>query len=73
MTTENHPYHFNYQMLDQFLANDYDPQEVGNQLDEIMADLVDHAGKMEAYREVLPSRYYLMRELRDLFWKLPKA
>lgn len=40
MAAENEPYHYDYQALDKFLHQDYDPKELGNQLDEIMSDLV---------------------------------
>ena len=33
------PYHYNYQRLDNFLSKDTDPQEIGNELDEIMGDV----------------------------------
>jgi hypothetical protein len=65
--------HYNYQRLDHYLTKDTDPTELGNELDEIMGDLVNYAGKEEAYRELLPSRHAILRELRDIFWKLEKS
>ena len=64
---------YNYQPLDTLLTDLYDPQEIGNQLDEIMSDLVSHAGKEETYSQVLPVRHNLLKELRDLFWKLKQS
>ena len=60
----------NYQALDTLLTNIYDAQEIGNHLDEIMSDLVSYAGKEETYSQVLPERYNVLKELRDIFWKL---
>jgi len=73
MATENAPYHYNYQALDRLLKHDYDPKEIGNQLDEIMGDLVRYASKEENYSELLPNRHTILRELRDIFWKLEKS
>jgi len=72
MATENH-YHYNYERLDNHLTKDTDPQEVGNQLDEIMGDLVNYAGKEEIYSTLLPNRHTILRELRDIFWNLKKS
>jgi hypothetical protein len=72
MATENH-YHYNYERLDKHLSTDTEPQEIGNQLDEIMGDLVNYTGKEEAYREILPNRHNTLRELRDIFWTLKKS
>jgi hypothetical protein len=69
MATETH---YNYQRLDNFLSKDTDPKEIGNQLDEIMGDLVNYAGKEEIYSGLLPNRHTILRELRDIFWKLEK-
>jgi len=63
----------NYQALDALLTDLYDAQEIGNQLDEIMSDLVSHAGKEETYSQVLPMRHSILRELRDIFWKLKQS
>jgi succinate dehydrogenase/fumarate reductase flavoprotein subunit len=73
MATENQPYHYNYQRLDNFLNKDTDPKEIGNELDEIMGDLVNYSGKEEGYRELLPNRHTILRELRDIFWSLKKS
>ncbi|CAN5501067.1 hypothetical protein BH10BAC4_BH10BAC4_17150 [soil metagenome] len=70
MPPETEPYHYNYQALDRLLTHDYDPKELGNQLDEIMSDLVLYAGKEETYHERLAERHNI---LRDILWKLPKA
>lgn len=72
MTAENEPHHYNYQRLDHYLTKDIDPKEVGDQLDEIMGDLVRYASKEENYSELLPNRHTILRELRDIFWKLNK-
>lgn len=74
MATENEPYHFDYQALDRLLTNDYDPQELGNKLDEIMTELVSYARRNEDYRELQEDRHYVLKLLRDiLWWKLPKT
>jgi len=73
MAIGNTPYHYDYQKLDHYLSKDSDPKELGNQLDEIMGDLVNYTGKEEAYREILPSRHTILRELRDIFWNLKKS
>jgi hypothetical protein len=72
MTPEK-PYHYNYQRLDNFLSKDTDPEEIGNELDEIMGDLVIYAGKEESYSTLLPNRHTILRELRDIFWSLKKS
>lgn len=72
-TTRNQPYHYDYRQLDAFLSKDYDPQSVGRELDEIMADLVHLVSKDEDFARTLRERHYLLRELRDIFWKLSKA
>jgi hypothetical protein len=60
---------FDYSDLDRLLKEDSLPEDVGNQLDEALNDLVQHAGET-GYSENLPNRYYLLRELRNIFWKL---
>jgi len=60
----------NYEPLDELLNGVYKPEELGNQLDEIMSDLVSYAGKDETYSQVLPQRHFILKELRDIFWKL---
>ena len=65
--------HHNYQALDTLLTDLYDAQEIGDHLDEIMSDLVSHAGKEETYSQVLPVRHNLLKELRDICWKLKKS
>jgi len=62
--------HHNYQALEALLTDLYDAQEIGNNLDEIMSDLVSYAGKDETYSQVLPERHMMLKELRDIFWKL---
>jgi len=73
MTTDsNNPHQYNYQPLNSFLTRTYDPQAVGNELDQIMADLVHLASLEEEFCRTLGERHYLLRELRDLFWNLKK-
>jgi hypothetical protein len=67
------PHHYHYKRLDQFLEKDFDPKEVGNQLDEIMSDLVSYTGKDDSYCQLLPERHHILRELRDIFWSLKKS
>jgi hypothetical protein len=70
MATENH---YNYQRLDDFLKNDYDPQEIGNRLDQIRDRLVELIRHNESYSELLRTDHYLLGELRDIFWSLKKS
>jgi len=73
MSTKNHPYRYNYQALDQMLAELYDPKEVGNKLDEIMAEQVLHAAQDEGCRDKLGEHHFFLKMFRDIFWwKLPK-
>lgn len=69
----SNPYHYNYQSLDKLLARDYDPKEIGRQLDETMSDLVDYAGKEEDYCQTLPERHHILRMLRNIFLELKKS
>jgi len=68
MTAENEPYHYNYQALDKFLFSDYDPKELGNRLDQLMADLVHLARHEEDFGNCLSDHHYTLRRLRDIFW-----
>jgi hypothetical protein len=70
MAPENQFHRYNYQGLDRLLASDYDPKEIGNQLDEIMSDLVSYAAKDDTYSQTLSERHNILRELRNIFWKL---
>lgn len=72
MKAKNEPY-YNYQHLDDFLKKDYDPQEIGQQLDETMSDLVNYASKEETYSQVLSQRHHVLRELRNIFWNMNKG
>ena len=72
MESKPEPTRYHYQALDRLLSNDHDPQEVGNTLDEIMHELVTYANQVEDYREKQESHYYMLRILRDIFWKLEK-
>jgi hypothetical protein len=66
-------YHYNYQALDKFLSNDFDPKELGNQLDELMADLVHLAKHEDDFGTSLSDHHFTLRKLRDIFWwQLPK-
>lgn len=61
---------YNYQKLDQLLTEYLDPQAVGNQLDEIMNELLSCA---KCDDSSLEGRYFILRTLRDLFWKLKQS
>jgi hypothetical protein len=67
------PHHYNYHRLDSFLQKDYDPQEIGNRLDQIRDRLVELVHLREDYRESLREDHYLLGELRDIFWALKKS
>ena len=58
--------------LDEFFAKGDDPKSVGNQLDEIMADLVYLARDEDDFGRSLTYHHYILRTLRDIFWKLEK-
>jgi len=68
MSQENHPTLYNYHLLDRLLIEVYDPKELGNELDEIMNELV-HLSNGE---ERLTYHHLVLRTLRDIFWKLEK-
>lgn len=70
MTENNPPYHYNYSSLDKLLHHGYDPQDIGDQLDETISDLVSYAGKEEDFCQRLPEKHNILRELRDIFWNL---
>jgi hypothetical protein len=61
---------YDYTRLDDFLKNDYDPQEVGDRLDMIMSRLVILVKFDESYHERIAVEHYLLAELRDIFWTL---
>lgn len=62
------PYHYDYSRLDQFLKHEYDPKELGNQLDEIMSDLVHLSKEEDDFGRTLSDHHYTLRKLRDIFW-----
>lgn len=68
-----HRTHYNYHALDKFLTDDSNFQELGNQLDDIMNGLVSHATHERYYQSRLEGHYYILRTLRDIFWKLKEA
>lgn len=73
MTTENEPYRYNYRALDKFLSSNFDPKELGDQLDELMADLVNVSRNEDDFGNQLSDHHFTLRKLRDIFWwKLPK-
>lgn len=63
-------YHFDYQALDQFLSSEYGPKELGSQLDELMADLVNLASDEDNFGRSLTEHHYVLRALRNIFWSL---
>jgi hypothetical protein len=67
MTPENKPL-YNYQSLDRLLIEVYDPKELGNELDEIMSELVYLSDGEERHTY----HHLILRTLRDIFWKLEK-
>lgn len=70
MTTENEPYHYDYQELDKFLSTDYDPKGLGDEFDELMSDLVQVSRNEDDFGNTLSNYHYTLRRLRDIFWKL---
>jgi hypothetical protein len=67
------PPHYDFENMNRLLTRDYDPQEIGNELDETLCDLVHYAGKQEDYVQELPDRYFLIKKLRDIFWEMNKS
>jgi sensor domain CHASE-containing protein len=47
------------------------PAQMGNELDEIMTDLVAYSGWDDSY-EFLEKRFFILRQLRDIFWEMEK-
>lgn len=70
---ENEPYRFNYGALDKFLSTNFDPKELGNQLDELMSDLVHVSRNEDDFGNALSEHHYILRNLRDIFWALEKS
>ena len=68
---EDKAYHYNYTSLDKFLESAYDPKELGNQLDELMADLVNVSRNEDDFGSKLSDHHFTLRQLRDIFWSLP--
>lgn len=64
------PYHYNYQALDKFLRTDSDPKELGDQLDQLMADLVNVSRNEDDYGKALSDHHFTLRRLRNIFWCL---
>lgn len=64
--------HYNYQPLDEFFVKGDDPKSVGNQLDEIMADLVYLSRDEDDFGRTLGYHHFTLRKLRDIFWNLEK-
>jgi len=65
-------HHYDYQPLDEFFTKGDDPKSVGTQLDEIMADLVYLARNEDDFGKSLTYHHFILRSLRDIFWKLEK-
>lgn len=65
------PYHYDYESLDKFLDNDYDPKALGNQMDELMSDLVNMSRDEVGFGPALSNYHFTLRRLRDIFWNLP--
>jgi hypothetical protein len=65
------PARYNYKELDELLKNTLTPESLGDHMDEIMNDLVMYAGRDDDYPgEQLEWRFYILRSLRNIFWKL---
>lgn len=62
--------YYDYRVLDRLLTDDSDPLELGDQLDEIMEALAAHATRDGGYHARLEEHYYVLRVMRDIFWKL---
>lgn len=64
-------YRYDYRGLDGFLVLDHDPGLLGEQLDALMCDLVYVSRDAEDFGRELSDYCYMLRRLRDLFWKMP--
>ena len=65
-----HSYHYDYAALDKFLDNDYDPEQLGDQFDELMSDLVNVSRDEADFGHTLSNYHFMLRRLRDIFWGL---
>jgi hypothetical protein len=61
---------YNYGALDKLLTEVSTPLELGNQLDEIMHELVSHASNDHGCYIRLEEHYAVLRIMRDIFWRL---
>lgn len=59
-------YHFDHKRLDDYLFNHH-PLKLSEQLDQIMADIVDYSSCYDRYNQYLADRYNTLRALRDIF------
>ena len=65
---------YNLKALNQLLTDDATPEELGDQMDEIMSDLVTCAGRDDDYPgHELEWKYFILRTLRNIFWEMAKA
>lgn len=65
--------HYDYQVLDRLVTDDGTPEELGNHLDEIMQALAAHASQDGGYHTRLEEHYFILRTLRDIFWRLEEV
>lgn len=72
MPHTNHPYHYNYQILETMLTEENGPEEIGRLLDDVLFILVLYLDDEEVYPIVQVSDvYHIIRRLRDVFYELP--
>lgn len=64
---------YDFESLDRMLTQECDPKQVGDELDEIMTDLVYLARDEEDFGKRLQEHHHRLRELRDIFWNLKRS
>ena len=63
-----------FKALNELLTESAPPEEIGDQMDEIMSDLVTYAGRDDDYPgHELEWKYFILRTLRNIFWEMAKA
>jgi hypothetical protein len=68
---EKRPKPYDFGRLERWITY-ANPEKLGNELDEIMTDLVAYSGWNDEYYKFLENRFYIVRQLRDIFWEMEK-
>jgi len=65
--------YYDYKALDRLVTDDGTPEELGDHLDDILQALAAHASQDVGYHARLEEHYFILRTLRDIFWKLEEV